>query len=205
MKIATWNLCLGLFHKKDYVRSILQENNIDILTLQETELSQEIEPNVLQIMDYVVEIDENNQKRRVVTYVKNTIMYKRRYDLEKANLHTIILDVGIISTTRIISIYRTFKPQDNSSPRENFRNQLNVINAATTNSTILLGDFNLDDHRRFQVDYAQRMLFQDFEEILGHHHFIQHVKEPTWERVIENQTKNSTCTTQQRQSPKTND
>ena len=191
MKIATWNLCLGLFHKKDYVRSIIQENNIDILTLQETELSQEIEPNVLQIMDYTVEVEENNQKRRVVAYVKNTITYKRRFDLEKANLHTIILDVGMISTTRIISIYRNIKPQDNSSPRENFRNQLNVINAATTHSTILLGDFNLDDHRRFQVDYAQRMLFQDFEEILGHHHFIQHVKEPTWERVIENQKKNS--------------
>jgi exonuclease III len=43
LKIATWNLFLGLFHKKDYVRTQLYENNINILTLQETELSPELQ------------------------------------------------------------------------------------------------------------------------------------------------------------------
>ena len=188
MKIATWNLCLGLFHKKEYVRSLLEENNIDILTLQETELANNIDPSVLQIKGYTFEIENNTQKRRIAIYIKNNIAYKRRTGLEKENLHTIILDVG---TTRVITIYRTFKPQDNSSSRDNFRKQLNLINTATTQSTILLGDFNLDDRKRFLVDYGQRLLFEDFEQILGHHHFTQHVTEPTWERVINNQTKNS--------------
>ena len=38
IKIATWNLCLGLLHKKDYVRRLLEDNNIAILNLQETEI-----------------------------------------------------------------------------------------------------------------------------------------------------------------------
>ena len=191
MKIATWNLCLGLFHKKDYVRSLLHDNNIDILTLQETELADDIDVINLQIKGYSFEVETNDIKRRIAVYVRNTIAYKRRFDLEKTNLHTIVLDVGTTLVTRIITIYRTFTPQNKSTPRENFREQLNVINNATTNSTILLGDFNLDDQKRYLVNYGQRLLFQDFEEIVGHHQFTQHVKEPTWERVIENRTKNS--------------
>ena len=37
-KVATWNLCLGLLHKIDYVKNCLNKHCIDILNLQETEL-----------------------------------------------------------------------------------------------------------------------------------------------------------------------
>ena len=39
--IGTWNLCLGLRNKKDYVSKIINENKLDIVCLQETD----IEPN----------------------------------------------------------------------------------------------------------------------------------------------------------------
>ena len=191
LKIATWNLCLGLFHKKDYVRTQLYENNIDILTLQETELSPELRLDNLQIKGYSIEVENNNKKRRVAIYVKNSISYKRRIDLEKENMHIVILDVEISPPVRIITIYRTFNPQGGNTPRENFREQLNIINNATTASTILLGDFNLDENKRHLVDYNQRQLFQDLEELIGHHQYVQHVKEATWERVIQDQVKNS--------------
>ena len=191
LKIATWNLCLGLFHKKDYVRTLLYENNIDILTLQETELSPELQLENLQIKGYSIEVENNNKKRRVAIYIKNSISYKRRVDLEKENLHIIILDVESSPPARIITIYRTFNPQCGCTPRENFRKQLNTISNATTTSTILLGDFNLDENKRHSADYNQRLLFQDLEELIGHHHYDQHVKEATWERVIQDQVKNS--------------
>jgi exonuclease III len=95
LKIATWNLCLGLFHKKDYVRTQLHENNIDILTLQETDLSPELQLENLQIKGYSIEVENNNKKRRVAIYVKNSISYKRRIELEKENLHVIVLDIEI--------------------------------------------------------------------------------------------------------------
>ena len=191
LKIATWNLCLGLFHKKDYVRTQLYENNIDILTLQETELSPELQLENLQIKGYSIEVEKNNKKRRVAIYIKNSISYKRRVDLEREGLHIIILDVESSPPARIITIYRTFNPQCGCTPRENFRKQLNAISNATTPSTILLGDFNLDENKRHLIDYSQRLLFQDLEELIGHHQYIQHVKETTWERVIQEQVKNS--------------
>jgi len=191
LKIATWNLCLGLFHKKDYVRTLLYENNIDVLTLQETELSPELQLENLQIKGYSIEVENNNKKRRVAIYIKNSISYKRRVDLEKEGLHVIILDVESSPPIRIITIYRTFNPQCGCTPRENFRKQLNIINDATTPSTILLGDFNIDENKRHLADYNQRLLFQDLEEVIGHHQYTQHVKEATWERTIQEQVKNS--------------
>ncbi len=145
MRIATWNLCLGLFHKKDYVRTLLYKKNIDILTLQEAELSPDLQLENLQIKGYSIEVENNNKKRRVAIYIKNSISYKRRVDLEKESLHVIILDVESSPPIRLITIYRTFNPQCGCTPRENFRKQLNIINDATTPSTILLGDFNIDE------------------------------------------------------------
>ena len=82
MKIATWNLCLGLFHKKDYVRSLLDENEIDLLALQETELLPNIDTKNLQIKGYSLEVENNEKKKRVAIYIKNTTNYQRREDLE---------------------------------------------------------------------------------------------------------------------------
>jgi len=191
LNIGTWNLCLGLFHKKDYVRNLLYENDIDILNLQETELEPDIDLNNLNIKGYVLEVETNENKKRIATYIKTSVQYKRRNDLEKPNLHLIILDIQANPPMRVITLYRTFRPQDASSPREHFKNQLNLINEATTNNTVLLGDMNLDENKRYAVNYGQRSLFQDFDEIIGHHQYTQHVTETTWERVIENRVKSS--------------
>jgi exonuclease III len=104
MKIATWNLCLGLFHKRDYVRTLLYEHDLDILTLQETELSPDIDEKTLQIKGYSLEVESNDMKRRVAIYIRNTIIYKRRCDLERNNMHLIILDVQTSLSYRIIAI-----------------------------------------------------------------------------------------------------
>ena len=63
MKIATWNLCLGLFHKKDYVRTLLNDNEIDVLALQETELSPDVDEKNLMIKDYSIEVEKNDKKK----------------------------------------------------------------------------------------------------------------------------------------------
>jgi exonuclease III len=147
LKIATCNLCLGHFHKKDYVRTQLYENNIDMLALQETKLSPELQLENLQIKGYSVEVENNNKKRRVAIYVNNSISYKRRVDLEKENLHVIILDVESSPPVQIITFYRVFNPQCGCTPRENFRKQLNTISNATITPKILLGNFNLDENK----------------------------------------------------------
>jgi hypothetical protein len=184
-------LCLGLFHKKDYVRDLLYENDIDVFNLQETELGKDVDLNNLNIKGYVLEVETNENKKRVATYIKTSLKYKRRNDLEKPNLHLIILDIQTNTQVRVITIYRTFRPQDASLPREHFRKQLQLVNEATTNNTIFLGDMNLDEGKRYAINYNQRALFRDFDEMIGHHQYTQHVTEATWERVIKNQVKSS--------------
>ncbi len=82
IKIATWNLCLGLFHKKDYVRTLLNENELDVLALQETELTPDVNEKNLMIRNYSIEVEKNDKKKRVAIYIKNTVHYKRREEFE---------------------------------------------------------------------------------------------------------------------------
>ena len=49
LRIATLNLCLGLKFKKDRVQNILNENKIDILMMQETELENDFNCELLNI------------------------------------------------------------------------------------------------------------------------------------------------------------
>ena len=184
-------MCLGLLHKKDYVSNILHEHQIDILTLQETEIQQDIELKNIQIRGFTLEIETNMKKRRVATYIKNKIQYKRRNDLEKSDLHLTIIGVRTKPTMRVISIYRTFTPQDGNTARDQFTKQLQVINEATSEMTILLGDLKLDENKQHSIDYSQRHFFQDFEEIVGHHQFTQLVNKPKWERQIAGRIRNS--------------
>ena len=191
LKIATWNLCLGLFHKKDYVRTILHEHELDVLTLQETEILQETDIANLNIKGYTIEIESNEKKMRIATYIRNNIPYKRRQDLEEKNIHLMIIDVESKPVTRLVSIYRTFQPQDGTTSRDHFNKQLKIIDKNITPTTVLLGDLNLDENKRYRINYNQRQLFNDFDLILGHHQLNQLVKEPTWERMVEGNLRDS--------------
>ena len=67
---------------------------------------------------------------------------------------------------RIINLYRTFNPQDGSTPRGFFLNQLRLIRSAFTKDTILVGDFNLDYSKRYDISYRHHGMFSDFDEII---------------------------------------
>ena len=150
LKIATWNLCLGIFHKKDYVRHILEENQIDVISLQETEISKDTDLENLKIRGYTLEVEENDEKMRIASYIKNGLHYRRRHDLEEKNRHLMIIDIETNPQTRIITIYRTFKTQQQITSRDHFKLQLQIINRVTTDNTLLLGDFNLDEKKTLQ-------------------------------------------------------
>ena len=127
LTIGTWNLCLGLANKKDSVIDHLTRNQIDICALQETEISTGFPEQILNISNYNLELESNTVKKRSGFYIKSDIKFTRRKDLEKENLHVVIVDVHLDISYRIINIYRLFRPQDLSSPLNFFKSQLNVI------------------------------------------------------------------------------
>ena len=64
IKIATWNICLGLKNKKDYVYKTVKENEIDICLLQEVEVTHNYNQELLTDIEYRIEIETNAIKSR---------------------------------------------------------------------------------------------------------------------------------------------
>ena len=64
LKIATWNLCLGLFNKKDYVYQVIKEEKIDICLLQEIKLDTNIPSNLVSSKNYKIEVEQATKKAR---------------------------------------------------------------------------------------------------------------------------------------------
>ena len=93
-KIASLNLCLGLKNKKDVVKRLIKDNDIEILCLQETEIPVNFPINLLTFKGFSYESEINNYKHRCGMYVSNNVSYTRRLDLETENMHAMIIDIN---------------------------------------------------------------------------------------------------------------
>ena len=103
LRIATWNLCLGLLNKKDIVLDKLNNNKIDVCCLQETELDPDVPLTILRNSQYVFESELNTVKMRVGLFINKHIDYIRRNDLEEENKHLVIIDIVQNVPLRIIN------------------------------------------------------------------------------------------------------
>ena len=190
-KIATLNLCLGLKTKKEEVKRLIIENNIDILCVQESEIIKGYPTELLTFKGYNYENETNDLKSRCGVYVSNRISYTRRQDLEIKNMHVIILDVNDTKKHRIINIYRSFNPQSTSSQKQFFEAQLLLIQTNITSNTIILGDFNLDQNKIYNPNYSHKLYFEALNTAFQPHNLMQIVDFDTWSRIINNETKSS--------------
>ena len=73
----------------------------------------------------------------------------------------------IAGNGRVLRVYLFKRPQHNVSQRDKLCYQLQLIKLAFTNSTIVLGDFNLDWSRRYDTAYSYKNYYEDMEENLG--------------------------------------
>ena len=73
IKIASWNLCLGLANKKDYVSQMILANKIDICCLQEVEINNDYDHETLSFKGYSLLVESNDVKSRAGVYVKSGI------------------------------------------------------------------------------------------------------------------------------------
>ena len=90
--IASLNLCLGLRCKKEAVKNIILDNQIDILCLQETEIPVDYPSNLLTFKGFDFENEINNVKSRCGIYISNNVSHVRRIELELPNKHVINID-----------------------------------------------------------------------------------------------------------------
>ena len=72
LKIATFNVCLGLMNKFLHVDNILVENKIDILCLQEVEIPANVAVKNLSISGFNIELETNSEKSRTCIYISES-------------------------------------------------------------------------------------------------------------------------------------
>ena len=75
MKLATWNLCLGLANKKDYVINTIRNERIDICGLQEIEINKDFPKLNLSAKGFKFECETNDIKARVGLYINTNLVY----------------------------------------------------------------------------------------------------------------------------------
>ena len=128
-KIASLNLCLGLKNKKEAVKRLIIENDIDIMCMQETEVPVDFPTDLLTFKGYLYENESNQFKSRCGMLISNKISYTRRTDLEIVNMHVMIIDLNDVHKTRIINIYRPFNPLNGLTQKDFFEYSKQILMA----------------------------------------------------------------------------
>ena len=106
-KIATLNLFSDLPNTKEIVKQIKIEEKIDILCMQETNIDNGIDHELMSFPGSRYECETNNLKSRVGPYVKSSIDYVRRLDLEETRSRLIIHDVKCENNKHISLLQNT--------------------------------------------------------------------------------------------------
>ena len=155
LHVANINIC-HLKAKLDEIKILLNSaSNLDLLGMCETFLDENTGDNILHMDGFnferkdrsVLRDDSLSTKRGggVVVYIADYIryMYKRRTDLESADIESIWLEINLKNTKPILisSVYRL----PNSSVQWLNDFSLQVENAASqTDEIYFLGDFNIN-------------------------------------------------------------
>ena len=168
----------GLLNNFTTVEELISSNqNIDVLTLSETHIT------ASQSNDKLYTISGYNFEKRdrtvgkgggVAVYIKNTVNYVRRTDLESEKLENIVIEI-ILTTSKNVLINTHYRPPQGSNYlqknyNELFAESLELV-CSETKEVILLGDMN--------VDYLKRNDNKDIKSIIAENGFTQVIKSPT--------------------------
>jgi len=172
----------------------MRNNKIDIICLQEVELAQEDDLSLLEINGYTMEIETSSGKRRLMIYIRNTIQYEQHHAKEQENSHVIL--ISIIESNKIVqlaAVYRAFKLSSNQTHKEEFADQLKIIEGFLQNdkASLVLGDLNLDNNKKGLLSYNHHAMFIQLEELESKMNLSQLVKFNTWRRVVNGVLKTS--------------
>ena len=79
-------------NKKDILTDYLENNDISVCCMQETEVPANFPAETLSCNNYVCELEQSYGKRRAGIFLRAGIEYQRRTDLEEKDCHIVIVD-----------------------------------------------------------------------------------------------------------------
>ena len=72
-----------------------------------------------------------------------------------------------------------------------FESQIQLIKANINENTIILGDFYLDQNKRYHINYSNKLYFDALSTSFEPHNLVQVIDFNTWSRTINNVNKSS--------------
>ena len=172
----------------------MRKNKIDIICLQEVELSQDDDLSLMEISGFTMEIERSNGKRRSMIYIRNTIQYERHHPKEQENSHIILISIKENNRTiQLASVYRTFKLSSTKTHKEEFADQLEVLRQFLNNEKagLVLGDLNLDYNKKGNLSYNNHAMFRQLDELTNEKNLTQLVNFNTWRRIVNGELRTS--------------
>ncbi len=125
LKIGSWNVCNGIAMKMDYVKNALMEYDLDVLFIQEAEISETLQKDLYNIQGYTIEMcaTTSENKIRMICYIRDNINYERR--IERDNNNVMMLQIEeIYQVQQVVGIYRAFKIEDGLGLHDRMRDMV---------------------------------------------------------------------------------
>ena len=147
IRIASWNICLGVSNKLNHIENVLNQENIDVLFIQECEIQNQTNKKFYDIKGYILVICGTiiSGKARTCCYIKNNINFTHNNEDENA---VEIISLKIENLT-INGLYRPFKTPLHNTGYEYLQECIQKLNNyPKTQHKILIGDFNLDSKKK---------------------------------------------------------
>lgn len=152
LKITHVNI-QSITNKIDHVNLLLHNNNIDVLCLTETWLSDSIDDSELKINNYsFCRLDRLNDKSHggILCYVKDGISFKQNTDLYVSDVEALWIEINLPKTKPIIvgTVYRA--PSCTVDYLEKVDSIFQKCNSIY-DDIYILGDFNLDISKKCNI------------------------------------------------------
>jgi len=187
IKIVSWNACLGAFNKLDYIKNIIQAHNPDLMLIQEAEINNKMDMNLLRIRNYDTFLSNNSPKSRLLCYVKTNL---------RANIST-FTNLELLKITcknyAVFGLYRPFKIPQGYNSHSYMAAIIDSIKGGLepNKRNIICGDINLDYKMQNTNQYHHSKLYEPWLNFTTMEGFEQHIKTPTWSRIVNEEVKES--------------
>ncbi|XP_063968654.1 uncharacterized protein LOC135157353 [Lytechinus pictus] len=143
MRIAHLN-CISLTKNLDEIRLLVKKSDMDILTLSETHLNENICDTEIGLDNFdIIRKDRNRSGGGIAIYIKSSINYSVRNDITEYDLEMIVLEIKRLKVKPFFVVVWYRPPNSNVDKFNLFENVLLKLDRLK-HDYVILGDINCD-------------------------------------------------------------